>query len=80
MLKWAPVIWDLQLPWTVIFGNHDAEQTELDLAGQMALLQAMPYFIGEPGPGVGGTGNYLRSIKSADSCVLLSRLSDGVWG
>lgn len=25
ILKWAPVLWEKKIPWTVIFGNHDEE-------------------------------------------------------
>ncbi|KAM0755762.1 hypothetical protein T439DRAFT_351508 [Meredithblackwellia eburnea MCA 4105] len=66
ILKWAPILWEAKIPWTVIFGNHDGE-IDLPTSEQMTLLESMPYFVGEAGPNIGGTGNYVRSIKSWDS-------------
>jgi predicted MPP superfamily phosphohydrolase len=35
ILKWAPLLYERQIPWTIIFGNHDEEVTDLDHEGQM---------------------------------------------
>ena len=68
VLKWAPILYERRLPWTVVFGNHDAEKTDLDKKQQMALLAKLPYFIGEAGPdGVDGVGNYLRAVRAPGS-------------
>jgi hypothetical protein len=71
IMKWAPTLVKSQIPWTVVFGNHDAE-VGASREEQMALMRTMPYFIGEAGPeDVDGTGNYIRSIKSGDSLAFL---------
>lgn len=68
VLKWAPILYERQIPWTVIFGNHDEEKTDLTKKDQMALLSKLPYFIGEAGPdGVDGVGNYLRPVRAPGS-------------
>ncbi|GAA6050487.1 hypothetical protein JCM3770_002620 [Rhodotorula araucariae] len=65
ILKWAPLLWQRNIPWTVIYGNHDREDTDLTQEQQMALMQRLPLFIGEAGPSsVSGTGNYVRSIRA----------------
>ncbi|KAI5480013.1 phosphatase dcr2 [Pseudohyphozyma bogoriensis] len=67
ILKWAPTLWSRQIPWTVIFGNHDGE-LDLSLEDQMTLMKSMPYFVGQAGPSnVDGTGNYVKPIRSADT-------------
>jgi DNA repair exonuclease SbcCD nuclease subunit len=51
-----PVI-DRQIPWCVIFGNHDSEIAD-DRAEQMRALQSLPYSLAQPGPAnVDGVGN-----------------------
>jgi len=68
VLKWAPILYERQIPWTVVFGNHDEEKTDLSKKQQMALLTQLPYFIGEAGPdGVDGVGNYLRAVRAPGS-------------
>ncbi|BGP44800.1 Phosphatase dcr2 [Rhodotorula kratochvilovae] len=65
ILKWAPLLWQRNIPWTVIYGNHDHEDTDLTQEQQMSLTQRLPLFLGEAGPsGVTGTGNYVRSIRA----------------
>ncbi|TNY21815.1 hypothetical protein DMC30DRAFT_411233 [Rhodotorula diobovata] len=65
ILKWAPLLWERNIPWTIVFGNHDEEETDLDHEQQMALMTRLPLFVGEAGPSnVAGVGNYVRSIRS----------------
>lgn len=33
-----------------MLGNHDSEKTTLTRYGQFVMMQALPYFVGEPGP------------------------------
>lgn len=35
ILKWAPLLYEREIPWTIIFGNHDEEATDLDHEKQM---------------------------------------------
>ncbi|KPV78488.1 uncharacterized protein RHOBADRAFT_33185 [Rhodotorula graminis WP1] len=68
ILKWAPLLWKRNIPWTVVFGNHDEEETDLNHEKQMALMTRLPLFVGEAGPtNVAGTGNYVRSIRSPEA-------------
>lgn len=48
-----------QIPWTVVYGNHDTEATDLDGKMQMRLMQTFPYFMGSTGPGE-------EALKDAD--------------
>ncbi|GAA5913525.1 hypothetical protein JCM8208_000701 [Rhodotorula glutinis] len=68
ILKWAPLVWERNIPWTIVFGNHDEEDTDLNHEQQMALMTRLPLFVGEAGPtNVAGTGNYIRSIRSPEA-------------
>jgi len=35
ILKWAPLLWKRNIPWTIVFGNHDDEETDLKHEQQM---------------------------------------------
>ncbi|GAA5994980.1 uncharacterized protein JCM10292_004466 [Rhodotorula paludigena] len=65
ILKWAPLVYKRQIPWTIIFGNHDEEETDLKHAEQIELMRHLPLFVGEVGPSsVSGEGNYVRPIRA----------------
>ena len=65
--KVAALFVSLAIPWTLVFGNHDSEATNLDRAGQMKIYENLPYFVGSAGPSaVAGVGNYRLELKSAD--------------
>ncbi|GAA5980570.1 hypothetical protein JCM10908_001692 [Rhodotorula pacifica] len=67
IMKYAPLVYNRNIPWTIIFGNHDEEDTNLDHEKQMNLMRHLPLFIGESGPtSVSGVGNYVRSIRSPE--------------
>lgn len=68
LMKFAPTLFKLGIPWTVIFGNHDDEVGQ-SREEQMQLMSTMPYFIGEAGPTGAdmGVGNYLRSVSAGDA-------------
>ena len=67
ILKVAKLFEKRKIPWTAVLGNHDSEKTTLTRYGQFVMMQALPYFVGEPGPiGVDGEGNYVLKILSAD--------------
>ncbi|KDE09787.1 hypothetical protein MVLG_00186 [Microbotryum lychnidis-dioicae p1A1 Lamole] len=75
IMKFAPLIYRRSIPWTVVFGNHDGETTDLDLKRQIDLMSRLPYFVGEAGPSsIAGSGNYVRSIRASDSDTVLSTL------
>ncbi|KAG9037463.1 hypothetical protein FRB95_005402 [Tulasnella sp. JGI-2019a] len=57
------------VPWTVVFGNHDDERTDLSRAEQMRVYQSFPGAIQEMEAGeqwVDGVGNYVVKVRSAD--------------
>lgn len=67
ILKVAKLFENRKIPWTAVLGNHDSEKTTLTRYGQFVMMQALPYFVGEPGPlEVAGEGNYVMKIRSAD--------------
>lgn len=53
LVKIGHLIGDKQIPWTVVFGNHDADKA-LATEEQLYVMKRMPYFIGKAGPGVPG--------------------------
>ncbi|GAA5953455.1 hypothetical protein JCM8115_000530 [Rhodotorula mucilaginosa] len=70
IMKFAPLVYRRKIPWTIIFGNHDEEDTDLDHEKQMNLMRHLPLFIGESGPtAVSGVGNYVRSIRSPEGSL-----------
>lgn len=67
LLKVAKLFESRTIPWAAVLGNHDSEKTTLTRYGQLIMMQALPYFVGEPGPiDVDGEGNYVLRIYSAD--------------
>ncbi|GAA5908254.1 uncharacterized protein JCM6883_004327 [Sporobolomyces salmoneus] len=75
ILKWSPLLYERQIPWTTVFGNHDEQTTDLDHEKQMDLMRKLPYFIGQSGPSnVDGTGNYRRSIRAPEEDTVLFNL------
>ncbi|KAG8888128.1 hypothetical protein FRB98_008320 [Tulasnella sp. 332] len=58
-----------KVPWTIIFGNHDDEDTDLSRAEQMRVYKSFPGAIKEMEVGeqwVDGIGNYVVKVRSAD--------------
>lgn len=75
IMKWAPLLYERNIPWTTIFGNHDEQDTDLTSDGQIRLMQHLPLYLGESGPkSVDGHGNYVRSIRANDSDTVLTTL------
>lgn len=67
ILKVAKLFEQRSVPWAAVLGNHDDEKTTLTRYGQIVMMQALPYFVGEPGPiQVDGEGNYVIKLYSAD--------------
>lgn len=67
LLKVAKLFEKRKIPWAAVMGNHDSYKTTLTRYGQFVMMQALPYFVGEPGPeSVDGQGNYLIPLVSAD--------------
>jgi hypothetical protein len=61
----APVV-ERGLPWAAVFGNHDDEGT-LSRAGLMAVQQALPGCLSQPGPeALSGMGNYVLPVLGHD--------------
>lgn len=57
------------IPWTVVFGNHDNESTDLTRSEQMKVYKSFPGAIQEMEEGeewVEGVGNYVAKVRSAD--------------
>ncbi|KAF8577708.1 Metallo-dependent phosphatase [Ramaria rubella] len=66
LAKFAIPVIERQIPWTVVFGNHDAE-TDMSRDFEMKHLTQLPYFVGNAGPpGVHGIGNFVLKVRSAD--------------
>jgi len=66
LAKFAKVVYRHQIPWTVIFGNHD-EEDGVKKEVQVMLMKSLPYSLVERGPkDVHGVGNYVLKVKSAD--------------
>ncbi|MBK7106227.1 MAG: metallophosphoesterase family protein [Ignavibacteriae bacterium] len=57
----------LEIPWAVVFGNHDYEQGSSNKE-IMDYLVTLPYNFSEAGPeNISGVGNYVLQVKSSDS-------------
>lgn len=57
----------LEIPWAVVFGNHDYEQGSSNKE-IMDYLVTLPYNFSEAGPAnISGIGNYVLQVKSSDS-------------
>lgn len=59
-----------KIPWALVFGNHDDEDTDLSRSEMMKIIKRMPYAVREMEEGpqwVDGVGNWLVKVKSADS-------------
>lgn len=69
LAKFAKMVTDKKIPWTAVFGNHDAE-VGATREEQVQLMQALPYSLMQRGPkDVNGVGNYVLKVKSADAYV-----------
>ncbi|GAB6395178.1 MAG: metallophosphoesterase [Bacteroidales bacterium] len=61
------VLSDAQIPWAVVFGNHDPEH-EMTKPQIIEMLSALPYNLTENGPdGISGNGNYVLTVGGATS-------------
>ncbi|KAI9736951.1 MAG: hypothetical protein M1834_000540 [Cirrosporium novae-zelandiae] len=62
IFKYAELFIKRGIPYASIFGNHDDEGS-LSRAGQMALVESLPYSVSEAGPkDVEGVGNYYVEV------------------
>ncbi|MCJ1478469.1 hypothetical protein MMC13_007149 [Lambiella insularis] len=62
VFKFAEVFVKRNIPYALIFGNHDDEGS-LDRAALMSLTQSLPLSLSEPGPAtVDGVGNYVVEV------------------
>ena len=52
------------IPWAVTLGNHD-DENDITREEIFDLLQTLPGFVGEKGPDISGTGNYVLPIQSS---------------
>lgn len=63
----AKIFEEARIPWTVLLGNHDAEQgyTRREV---FAMLEGLPYYVGENGPeNITGSGNYVIPVLGSNS-------------
>jgi predicted MPP superfamily phosphohydrolase len=70
IFKYAALLIDRKIPFATIFGNHDDEALAKSLprAGQMSLIQTLPYSLSEPGPDdIDGIGNYYVEVLAHGS-------------
>ncbi|KAG8919269.1 hypothetical protein FRC01_001369, partial [Tulasnella sp. 417] len=59
-----------EIPWALVFGNHDDQDTDLTRSEMMRVAKRMPYAVREMEEGpqwVDGVGNWLVKVRSADS-------------
>lgn len=62
IFKIAELLISRNIPYTIIFGNHDDEGS-LSRAGLMSLAQSLPLCLAEPGPAtLDGVGNYVLEV------------------
>jgi len=62
IFKYAEMFIKRKIPYATIFGNHDDEGS-LPRAGQMALIESLPYSLSIPGPEeLDGVGNYYVEV------------------
>ena len=67
IFKYAELLIKRKIPFATIFGNHDDEGS-LPRAGQMSLIEALPYSLSVPGPEeIDGVGNYYVEVLARGS-------------
>ncbi|GAP84023.1 putative calcineurin-like phosphoesterase [Rosellinia necatrix] len=67
IFKYAHLLIKHKVPYVSIFGNHDDEGS-LPRAGQMALIEQLPYSLSKAGPdNIDGVGNYYVEILAQGS-------------
>lgn len=62
----AKIFEEIELPWTIILGNHD-DETGISRKAIFELLESKPYFVGEKGPDISGAGNYILEVYGSDN-------------
>ncbi|CAJ2507939.1 Uu.00g091250.m01.CDS01 [Anthostomella pinea] len=63
IFKYAQLLIKRKIPYVSIFGNHDDEGGTLPRAGQMALIEQLPYSLSAAGPDdIDGVGNYYVEV------------------
>ncbi|KAI1658986.1 Metallo-dependent phosphatase [Daldinia decipiens] len=67
IFKYAQLLIKRKIPYVSIFGNHDDEGS-LPRAGQMALIEQLPYSLSVAGPDdIDGVGNYFIEVLAQGS-------------
>ncbi|KAH7395859.1 Metallo-dependent phosphatase-like protein [Cadophora sp. MPI-SDFR-AT-0126] len=67
IFKYAELFIKRKIPYATIFGNHDDEGS-LPRAGQMALIESLPYSLSAAGPeDIDGVGNYYVEVLARGS-------------
>ncbi|KAI8960557.1 Metallo-dependent phosphatase [Daldinia sp. FL1419] len=67
IFKYAQLLIKRKIPYVSIFGNHDDEGS-LHRAGQMALIEQLPYSLSVAGPDdIDGVGNYFIEVLAQGS-------------
>jgi hypothetical protein len=67
IFKYAELLIKRKIPYATIFGNHDDEGS-LPRAGQMSLVETLPYSLSESGPeDIDGVGNYYVEVLARGS-------------
>jgi len=62
----AQLFADAKMPWALTLGNHD-DEAGLSRSEVFELLKGSAYFLGEAGPDISGSGNYVLPILGRDS-------------
>lgn len=65
-----------EIPWCHVFGNHDAEDTNLSKERQQAVYESFEYCVSSSGPeDINGIGNYVLPVYSSDG----KEIRSAVW-
>ncbi|KAI9668690.1 MAG: hypothetical protein M1829_005303 [Trizodia sp. TS-e1964] len=75
VFKFAQIFIERQIPYAIIFGNHDDEGS-LSRSATMSLVEQLPFSLSEAGPpDIDGVGNYIVEVlargKSSHSALTL---------
>lgn len=62
-LRIAKIFEETKTPWAVTLGNHD-DEAGISREGVFDLIENLPYFIGEKGPKLTGSGNYVLPVMA----------------
>ncbi len=69
----ARIFAEAEVPWALTLGNHD-DEAGMTRAEVFELVEGSPYFVGEAGPAISGSGNYVLPIYGSTDDVVKALL------